>query len=326
MAFPRSRQPHPCVGEGGDHALRSCVVGPRSSFTRLIARSPQSKAHLVLPGPCCHGTRAQESSCSPLRRTHRGRVLPRTEARIGSTLPHAEHVPSSWFLTTPTVFASHSIESLLHLSANLEVHRVAGAGRPMPATLPLRSLGVRPSRAFPSTCSRAHVTVIACPLAFGVVQTPDFEALIRRGVRCAAAPLPERPTRGSPGFPCSGAVRRVMRQAPTVVNPALNRAERGRALRGEPRGVEPSGLPARSRCCHPVHASSKRPSAPLTPKGARPRRYNLCGGLATVPRPSRHPASVERTPVSRDDRSMCSKPTPFARPAVGSHHSPRAVT
>jgi hypothetical protein len=128
----------------------------------------------------------------------------------------------------------------------------------MPAVLPLRSLGVRPFRAFPSPCSRAHVTVLACPLAVGVVQTRDFEALIREGVRCAADPLPNRSTRGSPGFPCSGAFHLARRRASTEVNVAFDQNERGSALRGEPRGVEPSGLPARLWCCHRIHASSKR--------------------------------------------------------------------
>lgn len=80
-----------------------------------------------------------------------------------------------------------------------------------------RSLGARPFRAFPSLHSSATRHRGCLPPCRCRHQRPDFEAFLRGGVRCAFAALPLRCTRGSPGFPCSGAVPGVDLRAGTEV-------------------------------------------------------------------------------------------------------------
>ena len=197
----------------------------------------------------------------------------------------------------------------------------------MPAALPLRSLGVRPFRAFPSPCSRTHVTVVACPLAVGVIQTRDFEALIRRGVRCAFHPLPNRRTRGSPGFPCSGAFHLAHRRSSTGADVASAQDERGRALRGEPRVVEPSGLPSRVRCRHPTHDSSKhrlrRPPRKVCVL-AGTTRWRSCHSAPSLaaPRSGRTNPHLKRRPFD----VLRAHPLRKTRSGFPQHHEGRDVT
>jgi len=63
----------------------------------------------------------------PLRRHTRWSPLPSSPrgSDFGKTLPRAPLVPSSWFRTTSTASSSSRAVSLLHLTADPEVHRVS---------------------------------------------------------------------------------------------------------------------------------------------------------------------------------------------------------
>jgi len=75
---------------------------------------------------------------------------------FGSTLPRAEHVPSSWFLTTSTASSTESPAGLLHPTSDHEVHRIAAAPRSRVfASFPT---GATPSRAFPSQVAAPNVS------------------------------------------------------------------------------------------------------------------------------------------------------------------------
>jgi hypothetical protein len=227
-------------------------------------------------------SRAQVPSESPLRRHRRGRVLPQTEACFGPALPHAGHVPSSWFLTTPTAFAFRGCEGLLHPPADREVHRVAVTWTAclrcrvaFPRCQTLQSVSLRSQPPRPSPGGRAPLPLLH--------QELDFEALIREGVRCDAMALPPWCTRGSPGFPCSGAFH------PTSPHPTAEAPVWGRCPAWEDRPAGrtslPSftGVPVRRPVAGASHIQRRR--TPSHPKvGSNPTRPR--GGLATrsIPR------------------------------------------
>jgi hypothetical protein len=127
----------------------------------------------------------------PLRRLDRWCPLPRTEARFGWKVPPFQHVPSSWFLTTLTASSTNGGVSLLHPTADHEVHRVSAprnrsrdsskAFPPMlhpPERSPLRQ---------PSPRHRIPVPPCRSPSRVGWL---DSEALLRRRVRCGPSSLP----------------------------------------------------------------------------------------------------------------------------------------
>jgi len=69
------------------------------------------------------------------------------------TMPIATHVPPSWSLTTLTASSTGPFAGLLHPTADHEVHRVFARDI---STSPTSSPMQTPSRAFPSSSSRAR--------------------------------------------------------------------------------------------------------------------------------------------------------------------------
>ena len=212
------------------------------------------------------------SSCLPLCRAHLQRVLPQTGACFGLTLPSARHVPSSWFHTTSTDCATEGIGSLLHLPADHGVHRVAVFGRAC-----LHRFDDIPSVPDPPERSPPPTAAVASPRGHAPLPLPPGGDRLR-GFDPSGSPLWPCPVAG-PHHPRLSwvslfwSVSSDACSCPTEVDREQPSQDRGCAPQGEPRCVEPSGLPACPSRCRDVLASSKPPSAPALPKKDRPHRH-----------------------------------------------------
>jgi hypothetical protein len=102
-----TRQPDRGLGCRPSHP---CVLRFRRRFSLPPGPKP-SAFHRVLLEP-------------PLHRRFVRSPLQQAEACVGTALPHAAHVPSSWFLTTLTASSSSRATGLLHPAAGHGVHRV----------------------------------------------------------------------------------------------------------------------------------------------------------------------------------------------------------
>ena len=282
-------------GGGVDHALQPCcrsteaVRSPPHLAPSAIESASRVTRRMLPP------VARPVSSCLPLCRAHLQRVLPQTSACFGLTPPSARHVPSTWFHTTSTDCATEGIGSLLHLPADHGVHRVAGHGRAC-----LRRFASIPTVPDPSERSPPPTAAVASPRGHAPLPLPPGGDRLR-GFHPSGSPLwpssvagPHHPRLSWVSLVWS--VSSVACSRATEVDRQHTPQDRGRALQGEPRGVEPSGLPACPSRCQDVLASPKPPSAPALPKKDRPHRRSdpqrTCCGPRNLTAPRQTPRRI----------------------------------
>lgn len=133
------------------------VAPRRRKLSRGLACSPpsyvlrRSETHLVPPGRLKPGAFHRVLQRPPLRRHDRWCPLPRAGAHFGGSVPTDPRVPPSWFLTTLTASSTFGGVSLLHPTADHEVHRVLCSAVPSQGPVDEHASPMfTPSRAFPS--------------------------------------------------------------------------------------------------------------------------------------------------------------------------------
>jgi len=128
--WPFPSGPQGCTGRIGasSSASMSAFVSPEGATSVSFSHHPLSKTHLASSGPLDVGLLLLGcSKISPPSSLGSVSTPTRLATCFGSTLPSAEHVPSSWVLTTSTAFSTESPAGLLHPTSDHGVHRVAVA-------------------------------------------------------------------------------------------------------------------------------------------------------------------------------------------------------